>query len=191
MRLKNTLVKLTLAPVLLMALLAGACSDQAAPSQELVGPQQAVLAKGNNKGHSRKLRLTNPAPLQVVADVGPEGALLRADNYFLYVPENAVNEITTFTMNVGTDGLAQLTATADRGEGVREDVGVLGFQRPLTLALYYGNSSEGIANANNLSIAWVQDNGSLQPVLSQVNTNYKVVYGELSHFSAYAIIIPE
>jgi len=190
MRLKNTLLKLSLAPVLVLALLAGACADQGAPSDRMVGPQQAAFERVGVK-KLRSLSLVNAAPLNVSAEFGQAGGVLQADNYFLVIPAGTLKEKATFTMDVGTDGIVSLTAFADRANGTRADIGVIGFRKKLTLAMYYGNSAEPIANEAALQIGWVQSNGSLSAVPSRVDTNQKLVYGELQHFSKYAIADPE
>lgn len=190
MRLKHTLVKLTLAPVLAMALLAGACSEQGGQTSQLMGPEHASFAKGGVR-RLQKLDVTNPAPLHATAEFGPSGGVLQAGSYFLAVPGGAVKQKTTFTMDIGTDGVADLTAFATRANGTRVDVGVTGFRKKLTLALYYGNSAEAIADESKLEIGWVQSNGSLSAVSSSVDTQRKLVLGHLSHFSKYAVIIPE
>lgn len=190
MRLKNTLFKLTLAPVLVLALLAGACADQGAPSDLMVGPQQASFAKGGVK-KLRSVNLVNAAPLHVSSELGQSGGILQADNYFLLVPAGTLKEKVTFTMDVGTDGVVSLTAFAARANGTREDVGVIGFRKKLTLAMYYGNAAQPIANEAALQVGWLQSNGSLSAVPSRVDTNLKLVYGELNHFSKYAIADPE
>ena len=189
MRIKKSLLKLSLAPVLALALLGGACSDQSTPSG-LTAPEQAAFAKGGVK-KLRKLSLTNPAPMQVTAKVGANGGVLQADQYFLVIPAGAVKGETTFSMDVGSNGVVSLLATETRSDGSRADVGVVGFKKRLTLALYYGNAGEAITDAAKLQVGWVQSNGSLSPVAGRVDTSRKLVYGELNHFSAYAIIIPE
>lgn len=179
-------IKLSFVPLVAVALLVGACADQGAPSGRLIGPEQTAYSRGGVK-KLRQVDLANPAPLAVTATVGPSGEFLRAGNYFLLVPAGAVRRTTTFTMDVATDGVVSLTAFQTRANGTRVDVGVVGFHKKLTLALHYGNSAEAIANPQNLRVGWLQSNGSLSPVASSVSPESRLVYGQLSHFSAYAI----
>ena len=188
MRVKYRLLKLMLVPAVATAMLAGACSEQGTPTDRLVAPEQPDLARGGNT-KIRRLSLTNPAPMHVEANVSERGGILQAEQYFLLVPAGAVKGQTHFTMDVGTDGVVSLEATQTRN-GVKVDVGATGFRKPLTLALYYGNSDEAIANASALKVAQLLDNGALLPVKSVVNTTYKVVYGELQHFSIYLLGSP-
>ena len=190
MRLKNHLLKLALLPAIALALVVGACSQDATESN-LTSPEQADFARnGNGTKSFRRLDVTNAAPMHVTADVGASGAILRADQYFLLIPAGAVRTQTTFTMDVGTDGLVSLMATTDRN-GIRTDVGANGFRKPLTLALYFGQSPEAQANASKLQVGWVRDNGSLAPVPSTVNAEVGLVYGSLQHFSKYSLIFPD
>src|SRR5688500_2123226 len=174
MRLKNHILKLALLPALALALVVGACSQDATQGA-LTAPEQADFTRGSNTGKKlSRVPQANDAPMQVTADVGANGAVLRADQYFLLVPAGAVKEKTKFTMDVGTDGLVSLTATVNRN-GTRQDVGGLGFRKKLTLGLYFGNSPEAMARASEVQVAWVQDNGSLTPVQSTVDAEYGIV----------------
>lgn len=190
MRLRNSLNKLALVPALAVALLAGACADQSAPMGQLAGPEQASFARGGARKLSR-LDVANTAAMSVTRQVGSSPEVLQAGNYFLSIPGGAVRKNTTFTMHVDTDGLVTLTAFRTRWDGTREDVGVRGFHKPLTLALYYGNAAEAIANPASLQVAWVQSNGSLAPVISSVDVTKKLVLGKLQHFSGYAIAMDD
>ena len=100
-----------------------------------------------------------------------------------------MREKTTFTMDVGTDGLVSLSAIRTNANGTKVDVGVQGFREKLTLALYYGNTAEAV-NPERVQVGWILDNGSVVTMPSLVNTDYKVVYGQLSHFSGYAPVWP-
>jgi hypothetical protein len=190
MRLKNTLLKLSLTPVLVLALLAGACSDQGAPTDRLVGPEQAAFSRGGAR-KLHQLSLANAAPLHATAELGASGGLLQAGDYYLLVPGGAVRARTTFTMDVGTDGVVSLSAIQTRGNAPARDIGADGFSKKLTLALYYGSAVEAIEHESHLAVVQVQSNGVLSPVPSKVDADLKLVYGELSHFSQYAIANPE
>ena len=187
---KRNWMKFSALSALALTLVMFGCENVAERSGALVGPEQAAYAKGGVK-RFRKLDLANPAPMTVTAEVGSSGAVLQAGKYFLSVPAGAVKGNTTFTMNVGTDGVVSLTAMETRSDGTRVDVGVTGFRKRLTLALYYGNASGAITDATRLQVGWVQSNGSLSAVQGSVDTQLKLVYGELQHFSAYAIIFPD
>ena len=189
MRIKYTLLRLSLTSVLGMALLAGACSEQGTAPEQLSAPEQAAFAKGG-KDQLSKLDLTLPAPMHVSAEVGAQGAVLRADQYFLLIPAGAVKEKTTFTMAVGMDGVVSLEAFATRANGSIVDVGAIGFRKKLTLALYYGGATQRISDPSALQVGWVQDNGALVPVPSTVDQAASLVYGELRHFSRYALAEP-
>jgi hypothetical protein len=188
MRAKNKLFKLAILPVLAVALAVAACSEDASESG-LTAPKQAAFSRGGESNYRTATSFV-AAPMSVTAEVGREGALLRADQYFLLIPRNAVREKTTFKMEVGTNGLVSLLATRTRADGTKQDVGVLGFREKLTLALYYGNLTE-TANVPALQVGWVLDNGSVVTVPSLVNTQYQVVYGQLSHFSKYSLVFPD
>jgi hypothetical protein len=190
MRIKHTLLKLSLTSVLGMALLAGACSEQGTQPEISASSEADFARNGAKKKHLVQVSLTNPAPMHVETEVGPRGALLQADRYFLLIPAGAVHQKTNFTMDVGTDGLVTLEAYRERGNGTRIDVGAAGFAKKLTLALYYGQSPEAVENASKLQVAWVQENGVLTPVPTELNKDYHVVYGQLSHFSQYALATP-
>ena len=189
MRLKNNMLRLALLPAIALALVVGACSQDAADGGGLTAPNQAAFSKGGRTNYRQAASFV-AAPMHVTAEVGAQGALLQADQYFLLVPRGAEREKTTFTMDVGTDGVVSLSAVRQRRDGTKVDVGVQGFREKLTLALYYGNSPEASAHVPALQVGWVRDNGTVVTMPSLVNDQYKVVYGQLSHFSRYGVVYP-
>lgn len=119
MRTKPTLVKLTLGPVLAMALWFSACSEQGTPAEQLLGPDQASFAKGGEgkaKGKGPKVKvkkggssegyqlLTGVLPDRKDAHasefIGPRGGELKASGHKLVVPAGAVNRPTEFSLRV-------------------------------------------------------------------------------------------
>ena len=184
MRIKYTLLKLSLTSVLGAALLAGACSEQST-QPELLAPSEAGYSQGGNKDVQR-VQLTVAAPMYVTAEIDRKGGLLQAEHYFLSIPEGAVKRPTQFTMEIGTDGVVTLTATENR-RGTTVDVGAAGFAKPLTVAMYYGYSQELIDHPKFLEIAWLKEDGTLATVPSKLYEQYHLVYGQLAHFSQYAL----
>ena len=194
MRIRYTLLKLSLTSVLGMALLAGACSEQGTQPEQITvaerisAPNGAQFSRGGSK-KVRRVAQSKAVALHAQAEVDASGGLLQAENYFLYIPAGAVREKTRFTMDIGTDGVASLEATVQRGRK-RVDVGASGFRETLTLGMYYGDSPEALTDEPNLEVAWVVGQDNLSTVPSMVNTQYKVVYGQLEHFSQYALATP-
>ena len=187
MRLKNHLLKLALMPVLALAVTVGACSDDATKGN-LTAPEQADFARGGGK-RFHKVEVANPNAMTVTAEIDSRGGVLRADEYFLAVPRNAVRGKTTFTMEVSTDGVVSLTAIETRGR-VWVDVGANGFREKLTVGLSYGRSREAKASALDFKVVWLKDNGNVVVMPSLVDERARIVYGELSHFSRYALAEP-
>ncbi|MGH7482425.1 MAG: hypothetical protein ACRELV_09735, partial [Longimicrobiales bacterium] len=99
----------------------------------------------------------------------PGGWLSVGRQAFLRVPRNAVRTPTDFSMSLlpADHGIGvELSATSRRGE--TNDVGTVGFPRPLTLCLYYENSdlAEFGFTPADLSIAWRVDAQDQRPTSS-------------------------
>jgi hypothetical protein len=185
MRIKYMLLKLSVTSVLGAALLAGACSEQSTQPEMISAPSEAGFSKGGKD--AQQVKLTVAAPMHVTAEIGRQGGLLQAEHYFLSVPAGAVKHPTQFTMDVGTDGVVTLLATVTSRNGSVSDVGALGFREPVTLAMYYGYSEKLVEDPTGLQVAWLKDDGKLSTVPSKLYEEYQLVYGQLSHFSQYAL----
>ena len=179
-------------PALALALTLSACSDVSERASQLTAPESAYM----NKGGAAKLKALRTTFSQAnsadTQELHGNGGLLRAGPYSLVVPPGAVNKPTVFHMALRTDGVAGVTLTAhQKVNGSLRDVGSQGFKKDLILALSYdGLESQFGGDPSQLLVAWDRGNGNLVPVRSEVNTQYKVVYGYLKHFSDYALAFP-
>ena len=216
-------------PALALTLWFGACSERGAPSEQLLGPDQAEFSKGGNgagwggqrggrksptvsettTGKSWKLatgKLSVADSLKSEAVIGPDGGYLRTHTHVLYVPKGAVSQPTRFKIqafrspvdaSVSPDsvevvvGVALKAYSLDAAGNVLADVGALGFNTPVYLALSYAWVSEVIPDLTQAKILWLKSTTEAQLTKTfQIDYNGKWIVSELQHFSDYAIGFP-
>jgi hypothetical protein len=172
--------------VLLLA--AWACSDLRMPTEPL-RPEGPALSQS-----FELVRVRHKIPDSVMvftrsALIGERGGVVAVAGAVLRVPEGAVDAPTYFTVSVPRSGFIEAELRAERVDlftGTLENVGARGFLRPVELQLNYqwaGNEYD----PNSFVILWLRPDGTLEPVPSAVETRGKIVRGQLSHFSRYAI----
>lgn len=120
----------------------------------------------------------------VTAVIDSRGGELKLGNQTLLVPAGAVDAATLFTMKKSSKAL-RVTLTASRE--APNDVGSAGFATPLTLSFRYGNAASLPGDPSDIRIVWIRRDGSFEPQPTTVNLASRVVSGELSHFSDYAL----
>ena len=134
-------------------------------------------------------KAANHAKARVVVErIGAEGGVLVLGEHRLTVPAGAVEAPVVFRMRRAENGFVEVELTATRA--VSNDVGAKGFRRPLVLELGYAGM-EAQVDASAMVIAWVREDGELEPLRSIVDHDRGSVSAELTHFSAYTLAIPK
>lgn len=118
--------------------------------------------------------------------IGSEGGTLALGKHLLFIPPGAVDGKTTFRMEKEDGDHVRLHLTASRYS--ENDVGRLGFKRPVRLMLSY----EGAANVSArdiqaLSVMYIRPDDKVEPLPSSVNYYDRWVGTDLRHFSEYGI----
>lgn len=120
----------------------------------------------------------------VTAVIDRSGGELKLGNQRLVVPAGAVDAPTIFRMKNGSGHLSvALTATRT----APNDVGSAGFPVPLILTFHYANEATLPGDPALLQIVWIRPDGSLEPQPTTVDLESKVISGEISHLSEYAL----
>jgi hypothetical protein len=190
--------RLPFAPVLMMALWFGACSDQGTPSEQLLGPE--AKAEKSLSLSEDLWKLANGQPMTQAgygrAVIGSQGGSLYVDAHYLVVPPGAVDGPTLFEMTVRTDGRigAKMQATSVDANGVpsadRNNVGRRGFKRAAYLTFYYGYATNFTGDPRQIKLLWLRPDGTKVPQPTYVYPQAKIATGLVTHFSDYAIGFP-
>jgi hypothetical protein len=139
-----------------------------------------ALEKLHSARHSRPV---------AVKRIGPNGGVLEVGRNRLTVPAGAVREPVVFRMQL-EDGAVQVDLAATRPTSRRQnDVGSVGFDRPLHLELSYEEAPPA-GDPSELVVVWVRDDGTLVPLPSTVDRGARSVTASLNHFSGYALAMP-
>ncbi|HEX2092368.1 MAG TPA: hypothetical protein VHG28_08200 [Longimicrobiaceae bacterium] len=183
------------APLLVLSAIGvWACADAAAPSGGLLAPGAARTSSGIASGKLRKVAgYVPPDSVRVASAVlGKSGGELAVGGYHLRVPGGAVREPTLFVMRIVDDGTLSLELTASRTDpqGRTIDAGTNGFAKRVTLRMSYAWAAQGI-DPDAVTLAWVRSADDLVRVPNTwTDRTGKYVYGQLEHFSGYAVAVP-
>ena len=128
------------------------------------------------------LRLVGNLLQLVVKVIGLDGGLLSLGDHSLLVPRGAVEQPTTFSMELLKSEYVMVDLTATR-RGV--DVGEQGFDKPVTVTLSYDGLR--IKDPSKLFILRVNENGQHEKLPSVVDSRKRTVSARLDHFSKYAM----
>ena len=103
-------------------------------------------------------------------------------NHSLTVPAGAVKRPTHFVMELGPDDVIDVHLSATEVSSGRQ---ITEFGRPLSITLTYDGAS--VEDPDGLNVVHLV-NGTISEVVSgTVDADLKIVTGELSHFSRYAV----
>jgi len=195
---KSTLIKLGLVPVLAIALVMSACSEEGASPEQLLGPT-AVKANAVSSTTRQSYRLIREAPDSDASStesvlVHPRfGGLIHAPGgHSLFIPVGSVDEPTRFVMTVHVDGMVRAELRAYQRDAAGQftvDVGAQGFRQPVHLILSY-KGAEGFTEAALLRTLWVRSDGTAEEVISQRQLPGFKIEAKLLHFSDYAVGFP-
>ncbi|HET8654551.1 MAG TPA: hypothetical protein VFL93_03475 [Longimicrobiaceae bacterium] len=180
---KTRLLKLVLLPLLTLAAVQG-CERSATP----LIPVDPVFAVAPQHGlHKVRDRGRAHSSTDAAAVIGPEGGVVELGSHRLIVPEGAVAHPTRFSMHLVDGGFVEVDLNAaSSSHGPKNDAGKRGFSRPVTLELGYDDAAAA-DTTGDLVIAWVQPDGTLQPLRSTRDESQHVISAELQHFSPYAL----
>lgn len=147
-----------------------------------------TLVQGRIPSHVRDLSVSKL--------IGLLGGTLDLAGHRLIVPTGAVLEATTFQMTQLTNGyvavelratlLRRITRFLFRTIETLLDIGELGFEKPVTIELTYAWATN-VTDPSRLVIVRILDDGRVEEVPSEVDTDRKVVRAKLDHFSRYCI----
>jgi hypothetical protein len=132
-----------------------------------------------------------PATVRSVsAEIGPDGGVLvlagpAGTAHTLTVPAGAVNERLRFEMTLSDGNDIMVDLAAYRLKGRPEEVGHLGFKKPVLLSLSYAFAAPGL-DPSRLSIVYLVGRAVKEQLPTRAG-NGRFVVGELRHFSRYAV----
>ena len=159
--------------IALAVLTVGSACDRS-PTGPPAGPAAAVLL--GNLAKSGGLLACKPLGYDSVTQmIGPAGGVLKISKHKLVVPSGALSAVVSITAVAPADTVNRV---ALRPEG-------LTLSQPALLTMYYGNCT---VSPQSKQIAYTTDSLIiLQYVPSFDTPTAKLVTGQLSHFSNYAI----
>lgn len=187
----------TLRALFVLTLIAFAgCADRNTATESNVAPS---FSRNGRSATLLEGQLPYAPPVEKVIGAGGGILVLRGPDrggaptyHALYVTPGAVKENTLFTMELGDARYAGVELRAYRisdSHGRGEEVGHLGFQRPLYLTLSYAWAEQPV-NPNRLTVVHVIG-GQIQPerIRTMPWRANKTVVGEIRHFSRYNIAV--
>ena len=176
-----------LMPVMVLALVAGACSDLETPAAPVMSAQYAPGGPVTRSGDVGKLveRGTPATRDSVYATIDARGGELRVGGHVMTVPRRAVTEPTVFMMRVleGNYIHVDLTATT-----VSTGAEVTRFGTEVRLRLSWADGK--VSDHRRLVMAYLVDdavNGRQELLRTVVDLHGRFIDSRLSHFSQYAI----
>lgn len=172
------------ASLLLLAALAGAACDTVSPDRVVSPVTRAADVTADARSIAVVITQTLQKDSATFAVIGAGGGSLSTGAHSLYVPPGAVNEPTTFAMQVlsGSNIYVQLRAFSNRS-----GMPVTTFATPVKLTLGY--SQEAFADPSVLSVIYLPNglSGDKIPMPSTVDTTKFTVSSWLPHFSDYTL----
>lgn len=165
--------------------------------KEKKGPKVKGRNKhGEEKEYTAAARKGGPSGEIGSAWIDASGGVLQAGGHTLYVPENAVQEPTRFSMREAAhtvDGVAVLALDlhANQGSGKRErDVGAAGFDVPVTLCVSYADVDADVELGDEADLIWYRGAGAILEAVESRQTAAGQFCGELDHFSLWGLAWP-
>ncbi|HEX6924331.1 MAG TPA: hypothetical protein VF167_02825 [Longimicrobiaceae bacterium] len=173
--------------VLALAAILGGCeqADSGLTLEPKHEEEQILLSWKFGNGYT-VVAETEESVGSVEAIIGPAGGTLALGKHLLLVPQGAVTADTKFRIVKEDGDHVRLHLTASRhGDN---DVGRLGFRRPVRLMLSYeGARNVSSSQVNGLQVMYIRPDQKVEPLPSMVNYYDRWVGTDLRHFSEYGI----
>lgn len=173
------------AATLFMVFVLGSCDDSSTVADNPFSPVTIQASKGGdtytfvNAGYA----LTNPLSVSKLIDI--TGGEITVLGHTLSVPAGAVATLTIFTMTALPGGKIEVDLLA-LAPILLTDIGVLGFNKPVTLTLSYAGTPDNV-DPKRLVIVHVRTNGDIEPRKTTVDKKDRTASAKLDHFSKYCL----
>lgn len=125
--------------------------------------------------------------LLVTRLLGLDGGLLSILGHSIYVPDDAIDGVALFSIQVENEGIVEVDLSATRISLLGLiDIGSQGFDEPVTLTLSYANATN-VEDPDDLVILRRLPDGGFEELPTTVNKRNKTVSAKLDHFSGYCM----